>query len=79
MKIEFLFPELVTLYGEKANVEYLAKCLPQAQVVTTKLTEGPAFAIRQDNKAAAIMSPDFVYIGSMEEDFFEAAIAALKP
>ncbi|MBQ1367540.1 MAG: hypothetical protein IIY45_05570 [Firmicutes bacterium] len=79
MKIEFLFPELVTLYGEKANVEYLAKCLPDAEVVTTSLSEGPAFAIRQEDKASSITIPDFVYIGSMEEDFFEAAIAALKP
>ena len=88
MKIEFLFPELVTLYGEKANVEYLAKCLPQARLVTTSLGEGPAFAIPEKNPAALpelkgegrkILPPELCYIGSMEEDYFEAALESLRP
>lgn len=89
MKIEFLFPELVTLYGEKANVEYLKKSLPGAQLVTTSLGEGPAFAIPFTNAStgnissskfsATIPAPDFCYIGSMEEEFFEPALSALRP
>ena len=78
MTIEFLYPELVTLYGEKANVEYLAKCLPEAKGVTTSLSEGPDFALPASGKSS-ISQPELVYIGSMEEDFFEAALAALRP
>ena len=87
MRIEFLFPELVTIYGEKANVEYLEKCLPDAQVVTTSLEEGPAFALplSQTMKAGEDASkkkpslPDLCYIGSIQEDYFEAALSSLRP
>ena len=38
MKIEILYPEICTLYGDKGNTMYLQKCLPDAEFVTTGLT-----------------------------------------
>ena len=43
MKIEFLYPELVTLYGENGNREFLQKNLPDAEFVSTSLDMAPAF------------------------------------
>ena len=33
MKIEILYPELCTLYGDKGNMQYLKLCLPDAEFV----------------------------------------------
>lgn len=70
IKIEFLFPELVTLYGETGNLKYLSKCLPEARIVTTQHGQRPAFV---DG------SVDFVYIGSMIDNYLGIAIRGLKP
>ena len=43
MKIEILYPEICTLYGDKGNTMYLQKCLPDAEFVTTGLNEKPLF------------------------------------
>jgi CobQ-like glutamine amidotransferase family enzyme len=43
MKIEVLYPEICTLYGDKGNTMYLAKCLPNAEFISTGLNEKPLF------------------------------------
>lgn len=70
MKIEFLFPDLVVLFGETSNVRFLEKCLPDAEFIYTKNKEVPAF-INGD--------VDLIYIGSMAEEYYPLAINALKP
>lgn len=74
MKIEFLFPELVILYGESGNVDYLLKSVPGAVLIETSLEDRPAFAAEREDDW-----PDLVYIGSMEEEFFDPALCALRP
>ena len=58
MKIEILYPEICTLYGDKGNTMYLQKCLPDAEFVTTGLNEKPLFL--KENI-------DMVYMCSMSE------------
>lgn len=70
MKIEFLFPELVTLYGETGNLKYLCRCLPEARLVSTPHGQRPAFV---DGNV------DIVYIGSMIDNYLGIAIRGLKP
>ncbi len=70
MKIEVLFPELVVLFGESANVKYLQKCVPEAEVVYTRNHEKPAFTEGD---------VDFVYVGSMSEEYYEIALETLLP
>jgi CobQ-like glutamine amidotransferase family enzyme len=70
MKIEFLYPELVTLYGENGNREFLQKNLPDAEFVSTSLDRAPAFITG---------TVDLVYIGSMIDNYFGLAIEALRP
>ena len=43
MKIEILYPELCTLYGDKGNMQYLKLCLPDAEFVETTLNAKPLF------------------------------------
>ena len=42
MRIEVLFPERCNLYGDLSNVEYLKRCLPQAEFVETSCRRNPA-------------------------------------
>jgi len=73
MRVELLYPELAILYGERANAEYLVKSAAQgpdgAELVETHLDEEPAF-VRGEAQ--------IVYLGSMEEEFFGAALEALR-
>ena len=48
MKIEILFPEFCNLYGDLANMDYLRRCLPQAEFVETSLQEEPLLAREKD-------------------------------
>ena len=70
MKIEILFPELVVLFGEIGNVRYLRRCFRKSEIVETHNGETPAFVSGD---------VDFVYIGSMAEEYYELAIEALRP
>ena len=58
MKIEILYPELCTLYGDKGNMQYLKLCLPDAEFVETTLNAKPLF-LTEDI--------DLVYMCSMSE------------
>jgi hypothetical protein len=68
MKIEVLYPEICTLYGDKGNTMYLAKCLPNAEFISTGLNEKPLF-LRENI--------DMVYICSMSEKSQEIVLDRL--
>ena len=67
-KLEFLFPELCTIYAESYNVEYLARCNDKLEVIETRVTETPHF-VTED--------VDMVYLGCLTESGQEKAIANL--
>ena len=59
MTIEILFPKLCNQFGDSKNVDYLRFCLPQAQFVTTEITDQtPYFSCHH---------VDMIYMGSMSE------------
>jgi hypothetical protein len=69
MKIEYLYPELGNLFGDSANIKYLRACLPEAEIVMTKLGERPAF----------IDGADLTYCGAMTERGQVRALGELRP
>ena len=69
MRIEVLFPERCNLYGDLSNVEYLKRCLPQAEFVETSLQEEPRFAKEP---------VDLVYLGPMTERTQELVLERLR-
>ena len=69
-KIEMLYPEICNLFGDYANVKYLASCIEDVKVINTHLTDEPHF-INEDI--------DFIYMGSMTEKSQEFVIKRLKP
>jgi CobQ-like glutamine amidotransferase family enzyme len=70
MKIEILYPEICYLYGDLQNIEYLRRCLPEAEVVRTSLKTAPAFVSG---------GVDMIYLSSMTERAQELVIGALRP
>lgn len=60
MKIEILFGDVCSLYGDSQNITYLKQTLPEAEFFETKLTEDPYF-LEND--------PDLILIGTMSERF----------
>lgn len=68
MKIEVLYPEICTLYGDKGNMMYLSKCLPDAEFVHTGLNDTPLF-LRENI--------DMVYMCSMSEKSQELVLDRL--
>ena len=70
MKIEVLFPEVCNLYGDLQNMNYLKKCLPEAEFINTSLGEKPAFVTEKI---------DFIYLGPMTEKTQEKVIQKLLP
>ena len=70
MKIEILFPEVCNLYGDLQNINYLKKCLPEAEFINTSLGEKPAFVTEKI---------DFIYLGPMTEKTQEKVIQKLLP
>jgi len=70
MRIEALFPELCNLFGDAMNVEYLHRCLPEAEFIKTSMKERPKFL---DGDV------DLVYMGSMTESGQELAAGLLMP
>ena len=59
MKIEVLFPEICNLYGDLANIRYLKECLPEAEIINTRLQTKPVFLDQP---------VDLVYMGTTTED-----------
>lgn len=70
MTIEMLFPEVCNLFGDLSNIDYLQKCLPDAEVIRTPLTAEPCFVSQPVN---------LVYMGPMTERAQEKVIIKLMP
>lgn len=70
MRIEILYPEVCYLYGDLQNIEYLHRCIPEAEVIRTALKTPPAF-VNGDI--------DLVFLCSMTERAQELVISALRP
>lgn len=70
MRIEILFPEFCNLFGDLANMAYLKRCLPEAEFISTTLTEEPRF-VSEDI--------DLIYMGPTTERAQERIIEKLLP
>lgn len=71
MKIEILFPEFCNLNGDMANIKYLKKCIPEAEIIETSIDTKPAFNTQDDIS--------LIYMGTLSEKAQEIAIQKLKP
>ena len=69
MTVEILYNDYL-IFGDGANVDYIRKCLPEAEFVFTSIHDVPFFAENE---------PDLIYMGAMSENNQERAIAALMP
>jgi CobQ-like glutamine amidotransferase family enzyme len=70
MKIEVLYPEICYLYGDLMNIEYLHRCIPEAEIIRTSMKTPPAF-LHGDI--------DMICLCSMTEHAQELVIDALLP
>ncbi|MBE6940304.1 MAG: hypothetical protein E7457_05755 [Ruminococcaceae bacterium] len=70
MKVEVLFPEVCSLYGELGNIRYLQQSCPELEVIETDIKSRPAFL---DQDVA------LVYMGSATEEGLALAAEALRP
>lgn len=70
MKIEILFGDVCSLYGDSQNITYLKQTLPEAEFIETKLTEDPYF-LEND--------PDLILIGTMSEKVQRRIIEKFRP
>lgn len=70
MKIEVLYPEFGNLFGDNSNINYLKKCMPDAEIIETEINNKPAFI---DEKI------DLIYLGPSSERAQEIMIQKLKP
>ena len=69
MKIEILYSDYF-IFGDGANVDYIEKCLPEAEFIYTSIHDTPYFAENE---------PDLIYMGAMSENNQGRVIAALMP
>ncbi len=69
MKIEALFPEVCSLFGDGKNIKYLELMLPEAEFIKTPLTGEPYLA----------PDVDLVLIGSMTERTQRMVLEKLIP
>ncbi len=67
--IEILFPEFCNLYGDISNMQYLRKCMPEANFIETAFDEEPTFVKGQ---------VDMIYLGPMTERMQEKVIQKLQ-
>lgn len=70
MKIEILFGDVCSLYGDSQNITYLKQTLPEAEFIETKLTQDPWF-LEND--------PDLILIGTMSEKVQRRIIEKFRP
>ena len=68
MRIEVLFPEYCSLFGDLFNVKYLQLCLPEAERLDTSLRDQPR-----------LEPGGLVYMGPMSERTQEKVIKKLMP
>lgn len=69
MKVEVLFPEFGSYYGDSGNIRYLKKCAPDIEVIKTHYHATPVFVTGD---------VDMIYIGSMSESKQELAAYRLS-
>ncbi|NLW70312.1 MAG: hypothetical protein GX061_04445 [Eubacteriaceae bacterium] len=69
MNFEIIYPEICCLFGDKANGEYLKRCLPEWNFYATGVNETPRFLSGD---------MDLVYICSMSEKSQQLAIEKLS-
>ena len=69
MIIEVLYPANANLYGELANIRYLAKCVKDLKIISTSLNDEPSFIGEK---------VDLVYMGTMTESAQELIIEKLS-
>ncbi len=70
MRIEFLYPEVCALFGERGTILYLKQVFPTAEFIMTKLNDEPTF----------VQTPvDLVYLGPMAESTQKKIISKLLP
>lgn len=67
--IEILFPEFCNLYGDISNMQYLRKCMPEANFIETAFDEEPTFVKGH---------VDMIYLGPMTERMQEKVIRKLQ-
>ena len=70
MKIEVLFPEFANLFGDCWTWRYLARCMPQAELIETGYGDEPSFVSEK---------VDMIIMGAMTEHGQELAIKKLMP
>lgn len=70
MKIEVMYPEICSLYGELGNIDYIKKSMPDCEIVETHINDKPAFI---DGNI------DLVYMGTMTESSQELVLEKLFP
>lgn len=70
MRIEIIFPEFGSYFGDSGNIRYLQACAPEAEFIITDNRSMPRF-VTED--------VDMIYIGSMSERKQEIAVERLLP
>jgi len=69
MVVEILYPKLCNLFGDRGNVIYLKKCLPEATFIETELNDVPYFV---NHKV------DLIYLGPSTESAQEKYVERLS-
>ena len=62
MKIEILYPEVCCLFGDIMNAEYIANCIPGAEIIKTALGEKPAFLDGNADIAFLCSMPEYAQV-----------------
>lgn len=70
MRIELLYPDQCSLFGDTGNIKYLKQCIPDAEFVSTSFHDTPAFVSG---------SSDMIYMGAMTEKVQVKVIKQLMP
>ncbi|MDO4377677.1 MAG: hypothetical protein Q4C64_00820 [Erysipelotrichia bacterium] len=70
MIIEYLYSDVADLYGDSFNVEYLAECCENTEIIRTEFNQEPYFVKHH---------VDLIYMGSMMERYQQKIIEQLKP
>ena len=68
--VEILYPEFANLFGDMMNMKYLKACVPEIEMIETKINNPPAF----------LSQPvDMIYLGPMTENQQQLVISKLLP
>ncbi len=70
MKIEVLYPEVCSLYGDLGNIKYLKESDDSIEIINTSLKETPKFTAEKI---------DLIYMGTATEEGIRLSVKALTP